>query len=243
MGWSDTWGDILQGGNPRWKIVSNDSHQKALSQFQRFVPISTATTNNEGERSSPPPSPSVFCPLAGDDPIVYLLWERGYSVTSIDLVPAAVDSMRSQFTDGTWSKATVPEEDGTDTTTTVWTHDSGRATLYVGDALRTRSELINKFDAVYDKDSFGALRKEMRTAFCQRIAEYCKQDATVYIEVKLKDNHDAVKDVGPPFSLQKEDLMEYGSYGSSFEYVEGLGSIYDLPLPSMKQTGHILRRV
>ena len=216
--------------------MDGDSHQKALAQFQRFVPIAT------GSSSSAPP-PSVYCPLAGDDPMVYLLWDRGYNVTSIDLVPAAVDSMRSHFKEGSWSKRTVNEHGNSNETTTVWTHDSGRAKLYVGDALRSRSELCHQFDAIYDKDSFGALQKEMRTAFCNRIAEYCKKGANVYIEVKLKDNHDVVKDVGPPFSLQKEDLMEKGNYGSNFEYVEGLGSVYDLPMPFMKQTAHVLRKI
>ena len=225
MGWSDTWEDILQGGSGRWKVICDESHQKALSQFQRFV-----------NKADDPSIISVFCPLAGDDPIVHLLWKLGYSVTSIDLVPAAVESMRNNFKEGSWNKE--EQDDGT----IVWKHDSGRATLYVGDALKSRSELINKFDAFYDKDSFGALQKEMRTGFCKRIAEYGKKGATIYLEVKLKENHNAVKDVGPPFSLTKEELMEDGNYGSSFEYVEGLGSVYDIPMPSVKQTGHILRK-
>ena len=43
------------------------------------------------------------------------------------------------------------------------------------------------------------------------------------------------------------DLMEENNYGGSkFEYVEKLGSVYDLPGDKgsiMKQTGHILRRI
>jgi hypothetical protein len=226
MGWSDTWNDILQGGNPRWKVTCDTCHEKSMGQFERFVP----------------PKASVFCPLAGDDPMIHLLWKRGYSVTAIDLVPAAVEAMKNQVTKGdgssTWTK--TEHDDGK---TVVWSHVSGRATLYVGDALRSRPELFNKFDAVYDKDSFGALQKEMRTGFCKRIAEYLKKDAIVYTEVKLKSNHDAVKDVGPPFSLRKEDLMEDGSYGSSFDYVEGLGSVYELQSMPMQQTGHILRKM
>jgi len=198
-----------------------------LAHFEQFV--------GKVEDSSVPPS--VFCPLAGDDPMVHLLWKRGYSVTSIDLVPTAVEALKGKFKEGSWTKMV---QDGGQTT--AWLHDSGRATLYVGDALRPRAELVNKFDAMYDKDSFGALKREMRTGFCKRISEYCKNDALVYIEVKLKDNHEEVKDIGPPFSLKKEDLMDEANYGSSFSYVAGLGPVYKLSMPSMQQTGHIIKK-
>lgn len=160
-------------------------------------------------------------------------------MTTIDLVPAAVEAMKGQFGSNSdeWSNE---EADGT----VVWRHDSGRATLIVGDALQRRPELMSTFDAVYDKDSFGALGKEMRTGFCTRIAEYTKKGGILYIECKLKPNHDDVKDIGPPFSLKGEDLMEESNYGATFDYVEGLGPVYDLNMNmgAMQQTGHILRR-
>lgn len=227
MGWSDTWNDILSGGNTRWKITCDEAHKKALEHFQRYVPAPT----DDGAVVS------VFCPLAGDDPMVYYLWKKGYSVTTIDLVPAAVKAMREQFQEGSWTKSV--DDKGT---TTIWTHDSGRATLYVGDALQSRPELNNKFDAVYDKDSFGALNVEMRNGYCNRIAEYCKIGAKIYLEVKLKENHEQVKGVGPPFSLKKDQLMEESNYGTCFEYVESLASVYDIVIPSAEQTGHILER-
>lgn len=230
-GWSNTWKDIISGGNPRWKINNTESHNKALSHFQEYV---------KGE----PSKISVFCPLAGDDPFVHLLFQKGYSVTTIDLVPDAVEEMKKLFSSGgndddddAWKK----EEKETSVNTVVWTHKSGRANLIVGDALQKRPELFEKFDAVYDKDSFGALGVDMRKGFCTRIAEYTKPGAIIYLECKLKDNHDEVKHIGPPFSLKGEDLMEASSYGDSFEYVKGLGSVYELT-QSMLQTGHILKR-
>ena len=82
----------------------------------------------------------------------------------------------------------------------------------------------------------------MRNGYCSRIAEYCKRGAKIYLEVKLKDNHEQVKDVGPPFSLKKDQLMEESNYGTNFEYVESLGSVYDITIPSAQQTGHILEK-
>ena len=221
MGWATTWSDIVSGGNPRWKVTCKECHEKALHHFQTYV---------KGE----PSNTSVLCPLAGDDPFVYLLFLSGYSVTTIDLVPAAVEEMKSQFGSCKWTK---DEADNT----VIWKHESGRATLMVGDALQKRPQLFKSFDAVYDKDSFGALDKNIREGFCVRIAEYTKQDSIVYLECKLKNNHEEVKDNGPPFSLKGEDLMEDIYYGASFDYVKGLGSVYDISMP-MEQTGHILRR-
>jgi len=227
MGWADTWSDILSGGNPRWKVTDIESHQKALSHFQRFV------------KGVPSSEVNVLCPLAGDDPFVHLLWRLGYSVTTIDLVPPAVEAMKRQFGSDTesWTK-----EEGTGGTV-IWKHDSGRATLMVGDALQRRPELSGKFDAVYDKDSFGALGKEMRAPFCSRMAEYTKKNGIIYLECKLKDGHEEILDVGPPYSLKGENLMEESNYGACFEYVEDLGIVYPLDMPpTIQQTGHILRR-
>lgn len=222
MGWSDTWNDILQGGAQRWKVNNPDFHHMSYGHLSKYL-------NNNPEKAN------IFCPLAGDDPFVYLLWKQGHSVTSIDLVPAAVAAMRSQFETGEWTK----EDDGK---TIIWKHDSGRATLYEGDALQSRPELHGKFDAVYDKDSFGALPKELRTGFCSRIADYTKPLAIVYIEVKLKENHEAVKHMGPPFSLQQEDLMMKEAYGTHFTHLEALGEVYQLDFAGAKQTGHVLKK-
>jgi len=222
MGWNDTWNDIISGGNPRWKVTNTEAHSKAFNHFQNHV-------------KTEPTQTSVLCPLAGDDPFVYLLFKNGYSVTTIDLVPAAVEEMKKQFgCDAVWTKN---EKDNTIT----WSHDSGRANLMVGDALQQRPELTNAFDAVYDKDSFGALQKEMRKGYCIRIAEYVKRGGTVYLECKLRDNHEESKNQGPPFSLIKKDIMEETSFGNSFVYIKSLESVYDLSMP-MHQTGHILVR-
>jgi len=229
MGWSDTWSDILSGGSQRWKVTDEESHKKALAHFQRFV------------TKDPSDGVHVYCPLAGDDPFVYLLFSRGYSVTSIDLVPEAVEEMKKKFTCSGGDDWAREEADGT----VVWRHASGRATLLVGDALQQRPELAGKFDAVYDKDSFGALPKELRSAFCARVGDFTKQGGVVYLECKLKENHEAVADVGPPYSLRGDILMEEGNYGAHFEYVESLGPVYTLSgtmLASMQQTGHVMRR-
>lgn len=221
MEWTNTWDDIIQGGFQRWKVTDPKAHKVALSHIQKHF--------KDGRNE-------ILCPLAGDDPMVHLLWQQGHSVTAMDLVPAALEQMRNQFAGG-WK-----EDKSRDNGMVVWTHESGRATQYQGDALQPQPELQNKFDAIYDKDSFGALEKGMRRQFCNRISEYTKSGATMYIEVTLRDNHELCKDMGPPFSLKKEDLMDTQCYGNAFNFVTGLGSVYPMALSGMQQTGHILRR-
>ena len=221
MGWHNTWTDILQGGSKRWKVTSSNAHQKALSHIQNYVKQ---------------PNSHFFVPLAGDDPMVKQLFTAGHSVTALDLVPDALKAMRSQF-DGAWTTETL--KDGT----VSWKHESGRVTQLEGDVLKPRPYLNGVFDAVYDKDSFGALSKDMRHDYCQRISDFCKPNGTIYMEVKLRDNHEDSKNVGPPFSLLQEDIMESDYYGTAFEHVAALGEVYEAGYSGAKQTGHVLRKI
>ncbi|CAJ1954769.1 unnamed protein product [Cylindrotheca closterium] len=224
MGWSDTWKDILDGGNQRWKVDNLDAKKIAL----KHITDNTITSSARKLK--------ILCPLAGDDKFVFHAWSEGHDVTAIDLVPEAVAAMRQQFGSSTDGWTSTPKEDEG----LVWKHDSGRVTLYEGDMLKKRSELENSFDAIYDKDSYGALTKDIRPAFCQRLSDYAKDGATLYIEVKNKASG---REHGPPFHVEKSDLMESTSFGPYFNHVTALGELYPLPMPGMQQTGHILKRM
>jgi len=227
MDWSDDWNNIVRGGNPRWKVTDLSAKTIALGHITEYA--------------SDVPSLDILCPLAGDDQFVHYAWTQGHRVTAIDLVPAAVEEMRKQFSDedGCWSK----EEQANGMV--VWKHESGTATLYQGDVFTPLPELEDKFDVVYDKDSFGALDLHMRTNFCKQVATYVKQTSGIlYTEVKFKkDASGTGRNQGPPFHVEKEDLMQSGNFGTAFEYVFSLGEVYKLDMPSMRQTGHILRRL
>jgi len=227
MTWATTWNNILkEGGSGRWKVDDLGIKKKALTTILNFV-----NRSNEKEKSL-----KILCPLAGDDPFVQYAWSQGHDVTSIDLVPAAVDAMRQQFggsDEEDWTK--VKEENGN-----VWKHNGGRATLYSGDMMKKRPELVNKFDVVYDKDSFGALPMNIRQSFCKRLSEYTKDDGIIYIEVKNKEFN---KDMGPPFHVEMNDLMEEINFGSNFKHISNLGEVYSLQSNAMFQMGHILQRV
>lgn len=219
--WTDMWDDIDGGGNLRWKVVDSDAHQSVLKTMKKHMKIKGSN--------------QVLCPLSGDDPMVHLLWQQGHSVTAMDLVPVALERMRNQFTGG-WTRE--DRKNGI----VVWKHESGRATQYEGDALLYHEELKETFDAVYDKDSFGALNQGIREAYCSRMSQYTKEGSVVYMEVVLKDDHEESKHIGPPFSLERDDLMDSKYYGTSFKHVESLGSVYPLDMPGALQTGHILSR-
>jgi hypothetical protein len=232
MTWANTWKDILSGGSPRWKVDNLAVKQQALLYISKYTHVGVqpqTTQDKNGIR--------ILCPLAGDDPFVFHAWKEGYSVTAIDLVPDAVAAMRQQFAaEKDWQMETRPNG------SKVWKHVEGRATLYEGDMMEKRPELLNSFDAVYDKDSFGALDMELRQPFCQRLADYTKDGAIVYTEVKYKDIDSPSRNFGPPYHVETSDLMEPSSFGENFDYVDSLGKVYDLAFPGMQQTAHILRR-
>jgi hypothetical protein len=223
MTWSNTWKDILNGGSKRWKVDDLDCKKAALGHMME-------NTSSDGPVC-------ILCPLAGDDQFIHYAWSQGHDVTAIDLVPEALAAMRQQFGGDAndWSSS-GREDSGS----ICWKHKSGRATLYEGDMLTKRPELFNSFDAIYDKDSFGALTKDIRKIFCSRLSEYAKDRATLYIEVKYKAFG---RDAGPPFHVEKEDLMESSNFGSSFQHISTLGQVYPLGMQGISQTGHILRRV
>ena len=223
--WSDTWSDILKGGPKRWKVDDVEAKQKALTH------ITDATSS-----SSDTPL-RILCPLAGDDQFVHYAWSQGHDVTAIDIVPAALKAMRSQF--GENSKEDWSSTSSNNSGTVCWKHKSGRATLYEGDMLIKRPELQSSFDVVYDKDSFGAINFDMRSPYCQRLSTFMKDDGVVYVEVKNKESG---REFGPPYHVEENDLMDEMSFGGAFDYVKGLGEVYPSKMVGMRQMGHILKR-
>ena len=222
MNWKDTWTDILGGGPQRWKVNDLDAKKKALTHIMEH------TSSVEGPMH-------ILCPLAGDDSFVHYVWSQGHHVTAIDIVPAALKAMRGQFGDmEDWSSESEKASE------VVWKHKSGRATLLEGDVFVKRPELLKSFDAVYDKDSFGAMHLDMRPTFCERVSEFVKDGGTLYVEVKNKETGN--KTAGPPFHVEKDDLMEQTNFGAHFEHIASLGEVYPLNMSGMKQIGHILQR-
>jgi len=213
MSWADTWNDILNGGSSRWKIDDLAHKQAALEQITRH--------------SDKPDSPlSILCPLAGDDPFVPHAWKQGHSVAAIDLVPAAIEAMKAHFDGSDWKKQESSNVNR-------WSQD--RVTLCQADMLQPIEDM-QPFDAVYDKDAFGALEKHMRQPYCQRIAEYTRPGGILYLEVKNKPDTTS----GPPFHVTKEDLEENFT---EFEFVKELGEVYEnKSWAGMKQMGHIMKR-
>lgn len=215
----------MSGGSGRWKVDDIGAKKKALAHIVEHSP-----TNGPLR---------ILCPLAGDDPFVHYAWSQGHDVTAIDIVPDALKAMRSQFGDmEDWTSESETESEKE--IGVVWKHNSGRATLFQGDVLMKRPELVNSFDAVYDKDSFGALSLDMRSPFCDRLSEFTKDGGTIYIEVKNKESG---REFGPPFHVEKHHLIEPAIFGTNFEHVSSLGEVYPLSGPMMKQMGHVLRRL
>lgn len=224
MTWEDTWNDILGGGSTRWKIDDLSVKENALAQITRQLPDKESF--------------KILCPLAGDDAFVHTAWKNGHVVTAIDLVPAAVGAMRQQFgPEKEWSQSDQ-ENDMVE-----WTHSSKRATLFQGDVLSVLPQLERSFDAVYDKDSFGALPKDLRSGYCTRVADYTKPGGILYVEVKLKDENHPQREAGPPYSVDKDILMQPANFGKKFEYVASLGEVFPLSMPNVSQTAHLLRRL
>ncbi len=228
MGWSETWSDIVDGGNQRWRVAEVTHKKTALD---HIVSHSAA---------SPGTSLSILCPLAGDDAFVYYAWAQGHRVTAIDVVPLAVKQMRRQFDsdDGAGDDADWKREE-VSVGAVVWRHVSGRANLYEGDVFKVLPAL-ESFDAVYDKDAYGALDPAPRVDFSAGVAGALRPGGILYTEVKVKDASSPERYQGPPYHIEQSDLEK--SFGATMDHVAHLGEIYSVSMGSVKQTAHILRR-
>ena len=244
--WAATWADILNGGSKRWKVDDAEAKRAALAHIVRHHGRRGDDDDDDDGEDRPM---RILCPLAGDDPFVHYAWSQGHDVTAIDIVPDALGVVRGHFgrdddaddDDDDWSSSGDGDgSGGGGSVGTVWKHKSGRATLVEGDILTKRPEMHRSFDAVYDKDSFGALALGDRPGFCARISEFIKDGGTLYVEVKCKKQGRGSG--GPPYHVEKEDLMEPTNFGGCFEYVCSLGEVYSLNMSGMTQTGHVLRR-
>ena len=254
--WSGLWEDILVGGRQLWKVNDIKAKQNALSTILKHTCRHVDKSNDDNNTNQ---KLSILCPLAGDDLFVSYAWSQGHSVTAIDLVPEAVAKMRKQFVLPNKEKDDDEEEDGEggdkdktdsdaewtkterDDGMVQWDHSSGRAVLFQGNVFTVMDDLKDVFDAVYDKDSFGALEPTMRSKYCDRLADYLKPGGIVYTEVKNKSDDLPTRFKGPPYHLEKADLMEESNYGRNFDHVTNLGELYEISMPGMKQTGHILK--
>jgi hypothetical protein len=263
--WGGYWNDILESGGATryWIITDLNAKRQALDHIIRHVATTQTTTKVDSfattdeakdEFSTTTSSLNILCPLAGNDLFVKYAWTQGHSVTAIDLLPQAVTSMRKHFSgdddDADWTRT-----DYAVTTTNseskelenggmvcCWQHKSDRVTLYQGDITTSISDLNGTFDAIYDKDSFGAIPPSIRSAFCTRMSDYLKVGGILYSEVKFKSDDNPDRHTGPPYHLEKDDFMKDEHFGSTFDYVAELGEVYEFQWPGAKQTGHILKR-
>jgi len=216
--WEDTWKDVLRpGGNKRWKDSEGEHVAAVMAEVQkRYASRSVA----------------VLVPLCGDTPVVPTLWQQGHHVTGMELVPQALESMRSQFP-GSWSS-------GTEGNFTVWKHESGRAELWQGDIAHAAPSLVERHDVVVDKDSWGALPKDFLPTYTQRVASYMKPGGVIILEAKFKDNAEQRR-IGPPFHTEPEDLRKsWNPNGVSF--ITTLGERYRLKRAGLHQIQYLLQR-
>ena len=237
--WGGSWADIEAGGGTRWIISDLGPKLIALDHILKYV--TTSSDNNNGDDDGTDKL-NILCPLVGSDLFYHYAWSLGHTVTGIDLIPLALERMRKQFgpDESDWTQ----EEDEVNGMV-IWKHKSGKATLYQGDVFKPLEDLSDSFDVLYDKDSFGAIPKHKRSEFCDRVTEYLKDGGIVYTEVKFKDDDHPGRFDGPPFHLDKDELMDKANFGKSFEYLESLGEVYEFYKgPSKaKQTGHVMKRI
>eukprot|EP00051_Salpingoeca_urceolata_P010317 m.125920 g.125920 ORF g.125920 m.125920 type:complete len:251 (-) comp16664_c0_seq5:894-1646(-) len=236
--WTETWGEILSGGNQRWKDgeqFGNYEREAAYLQEHGALPAPGAADAHKVH---------VFAPLAGDSPLPSHLFRKfGHSVSALDFVEAACDAMRSRFSGDGDDGVAFEASDSSDVPEgmKLWTAkgaDGNEARVWCGDFFVELPSEVGRADVVFDKDSFGAIEREDRQRYLALVARYLKPNGYVLLEVKDKDEG---KDAGPPFHFTKEDIETlWGAHG--FRIVDHQPSLYKVSRTTFRQQGFLLQK-
>eukprot|EP00013_Stygamoeba_regulata_P011159 CAMPEP_0177688034 /NCGR_PEP_ID=MMETSP0447-20121125/34448_1 /TAXON_ID=0 /ORGANISM="Stygamoeba regulata, Strain BSH-02190019" /LENGTH=236 /DNA_ID=CAMNT_0019198319 /DNA_START=61 /DNA_END=771 /DNA_ORIENTATION=- len=221
--WDDLWTDIVSGGNMRWKRGEAEGNYKRQFEF-----LHRELTKHHPDRSTF----RFLVPLSGDCPFVRYAWSLGHSVCAVDLSKVALAALRAQFAEDSvsWEESQLGEDGAR-----VWRSQDGRLEVVCCELITSEAtgQLVSGFDAVLDKDAFGALAPEVREAYVKRITPLLAPHAQVLLEGKQRREED--REAGPPFHL---DLDKVKTRWPDFDVVY-LGEMPEQPydIASMKQIG------
>ena len=218
--WEEDW-DKIQAGEKFWKTGEEaNTPQLYLSYFNKLFPSS---------------KPHIFIPLCGDYPFVHLAWSEGYTVSALEFIPTAVERLKGQFEGGeeAWEGSECPGGKK-------WVYAKGRMVVYQADVFVENPELVNVFDAVLDKDAFGAIEKDERARYIELVAKYLKKGGILVSETKKKTEG---LDEGPPYHLLEEEMRKEWEREGGLVYEEFMGSMYEWPGGKFDALHHRMKKV
>jgi thiopurine S-methyltransferase len=150
----------------------------------------------------------VFVPLCGKSLDLGWLVEQGHEVVGVELVERAVDDLFNGI-------------EGSPIISTQGRFQSWQShglEVLVGDLFEVDTKVIGKFDAIWDRAAFVALRPSDRGRYAPHLQEFLRPHGRILL---CTISYDGFKMKGPPFSVSADEVHRHFGNNFSVEKLEG----------------------
>ena len=152
------------------------------------------------DRLLPEGSGRVLVPLCGKSLDLGWLVERGHEVVGVELVEKAVEDLFN----GIGGSPTISPQGE------FQSRQSNGLEVLVGDLFELDANVSGKFDAIWDRAAFVALRPSDRDRYAPHLQEFLRPNGRILLSTI---SYDGSKMEGPPFSVSANEV--HRSFGNS----------------------------
>ena len=149
----------------------------------------------------------VFGPLCGKSLDLCWLIEQGHEVVGVELVEKAVEDLFN----GIGGSPTISTQDVFQS----WRSDG--LEVLVGDLFELDANVSGKFDAIWDRAAFVALRPSDRDRYAPHLQEFLRPNGRILL---CTVSYDGSKMEGPPFSVSANEVHRRFGNSLSVEKLE-----------------------
>ena len=174
------------------------------------------------DRLLPEGSGRVLVPLCGKSLDLGWLVEHGHEVVGVELVEKAVEDLFN----GIGGSPTISTQDVFQS----WRSDG--LEVLVGDLFELDANVSGKFDAIWDRAAFVALRPSDRDRYAPHLQEFLRPNGRILLSTI---SYDGSKMEGPPFSVSANEV--HRRFGNSLSVEKLEESINTDPNPCFTDNG------
>ncbi|XP_033123922.1 thiopurine S-methyltransferase-like [Anneissia japonica] len=172
-----------------WKAGKIGFHSKALNPMLE----KHASKILDGQKNC-----KVFVPLCGKSVDMKWFADQGHNAVGVEVVEMAITSFyEEQGID--YTKESVPKLPGA----TVYKSKDGKITLYNADIFSMTSDIIGKFDCIWDRASLVALNKTDRERYAPTLTSLMGPNCRYLLSVL---DYDPSKAKGPPHNVPNSEV-------------------------------------
>ncbi len=176
-----------------WKFFWTDKWEKNEIGFHLEKPNEELVSFYHNMKLSP--GDAIFLPLCGKSNDLIWLAKRGLNVFGCELCEIACESF---FIENEISYQVEKRGD-------FRVYQSQNITLFQGDFFNLNEKMFPKLNGIYDRAAMIALPFDLRKLYCDHLKKIMNTD-TILLLMTL--SHTGPLDIGPPFSISRNELRD-----------------------------------